>query len=140
MRRQWLVWTCCSLWALCLLGPDAATADAELSAEEIMHRVDDRDDGDRSDREIEMILIDKNDNRRVRRIRSYSRDVGEDIQTIMFFLEPADVRTRGSSPTTTTPRRTTISGSTSRPCARRSASRRVTRAGASWGPISAMPI
>jgi hypothetical protein len=95
MRRQWLVWTCCSLWALCLLGPDAATADAELSAEEIMHRVDDRDDGDRSDREIEMILIDKNDNRRVRRIRSYSRDVGEDIQTIMFFLEPADVKDTG---------------------------------------------
>jgi hypothetical protein len=81
--------------ALCLLGPTSVAAEGELSAEEIMRRVDARDDGDRSIRELEMILIDKNDRRRLRRIRSYSRDVGEDTQTIMFFLEPADVKDTG---------------------------------------------
>jgi hypothetical protein len=70
-------------------------AQVELSAEEIMRRVDARDDGDRSIRDLDMVLIDKNDNRRVRRIRAYSRDVGEDIHTIMFFLEPADVKDTG---------------------------------------------
>jgi len=95
MRRGWMTWTCCSLSALCLSGPAPATAQGELSAEEIMHRVDARDDGDRSIRELEMILIDKNDNRRVRRIRSYSRDDGEDVHTILFFLEPADVKDTG---------------------------------------------
>jgi hypothetical protein len=95
MRTRWSIWVCCSLWTLCLFGSTPATAEDELSAEEIMRRVDERDDGDRSIRELEMILIDKNDRRRMRRIRSYSRDVGEDTQTIMFFLEPADVEDTG---------------------------------------------
>jgi hypothetical protein len=95
MRRKWMTWTCCSLWALCLSGSAPAMAQVELSAEEIMRRVDARDDGDRSIRDLDMTLIDKNDNRRVRRIRAYSRDVGEDIHTIMFFLEPADVKDTG---------------------------------------------
>ncbi len=60
-----------------------------------MDRVDARDDGDHSTQDMEMILLDKNDNRRERRIRSMSRDVGEDTQTIMFFLAPADVKDTG---------------------------------------------
>ncbi|HEY5656273.1 MAG TPA: outer membrane lipoprotein-sorting protein [Myxococcota bacterium] len=89
-------WTWCAcLWALCLLAPAATRAAEPLTAQEIMRRVDARDDGDRSIREVEMILIDKNENRRVRRIRSYSRDVGEDVHTILFFLEPADVEDTG---------------------------------------------
>jgi hypothetical protein len=90
-----MTWICSSLWAPCLLGSAPATAGDELPAQEIMRRVDARDDGDRSIRDLEMILIDKNNNRRVRRIRAYSRDVGEDIHTIMFFLEPADVKETG---------------------------------------------
>ncbi len=95
MRRKWMIWTCCSLWVLLLPGSTPAAAEGELSADEIMRRVDARDDGDRSIRELEMILIDKNDNRRVRRVRSYSRDAGEDVHTILFFLEPADVKDTG---------------------------------------------
>ena len=71
------------------------SSDPTLSALEIMRRVDARDDGDRSVRDMEMILIDKNGNQRTRRIRSFSRDEGEDVQTIMFFLEPADVEDTG---------------------------------------------
>jgi len=74
----------------------AAPALAETpSAREIMQRVDDRDDGDRSVRELEMVLIDKNGGERVRRIRSWSRDDGDDVLSLLFFMEPADVQDTG---------------------------------------------
>ncbi len=66
-----------------------------LSADEIMQKVEARDDGDNSSSELEMILIDKNQQQRVRRIKSFGHDVGKDTQRIMFFLEPADVRNTG---------------------------------------------
>ncbi len=62
---------------------------------EIMERVDARDDGDHAVQDMEMILIDKRGNRRVRKIRSYRRDWGEDTHSIMFFLTPADVKDTG---------------------------------------------
>ena len=61
------------------------------SAREIMQRVEDRDDGDLQTSDMEMILIDKSGYERVRQLRSFGRDVGEDTQSIMFFLSPADV-------------------------------------------------
>ena len=83
------------LTLLALLAAPAVPAAAEMTAREIMQAVDDRDDGDLSVRDMEMILIDKNGNQRVRKIRSWSRDDGEDIHTILFFLEPADVEDTG---------------------------------------------
>jgi hypothetical protein len=78
---------------LAALAP--ATARASLSAREIMQRVEDRDDGDLQTSDLEMVLIDKNEKQRVRKIRSFSRDVGPDTQSIMFFLTPADVKDTG---------------------------------------------
>jgi hypothetical protein len=57
--------------------------------------VDARDDGDRQVQDLEMILIDKNGSQRKRKIRSFRMDQGEDEQSIMFFLEPADVKDTG---------------------------------------------
>jgi hypothetical protein len=62
---------------------------------QIMEWVDERADGDHATQDLEMILIDKNGNKRERTLRSLSRDVGEDTQTIMFFLSPADVKDTG---------------------------------------------
>ena len=42
-----------------------------------------------------MVLIDKNGNQRVRKLRSFGRDVGEDEQSILFFMTPADVEDTG---------------------------------------------
>ncbi|MEM7412666.1 MAG: outer membrane lipoprotein-sorting protein [Myxococcota bacterium] len=82
--------------AACAVGGFLALpASAELSAREIMEAVDARDDGDKSSRELEMVLIDKRGNQRVRKLQSYGRDVGEDDQSIMFFLSPADVEDTG---------------------------------------------
>ena len=73
----------------------ASVASGEMTAREIMEAVDARDDGDKSTRELEMVLIDKRGNQRVRKLKSFGRDVGEDDQSIMFFLSPADVEDTG---------------------------------------------
>ncbi|MDP1635887.1 MAG: outer membrane lipoprotein-sorting protein [Gallionellaceae bacterium] len=73
----------------------APVAAADLSARDIMQRVDDRDDGDNSSAEMEMVLIDKKGHERVRKLRSFNKDKGEDKMRIMFFLEPADVKDTG---------------------------------------------
>ena len=77
-----------------LLVPTLAVGE-ELTAREIMERVDARDDGDNVTQDMEMILIDKNGSQRVRKLRSYARDEGEDDQSIVFFLTPADVEDTG---------------------------------------------
>ncbi len=76
--------------ALCLSLPLAQAED--LTAREIMQRVDDRDDGDNGIMDLEMVLADKNGDQRIRKIRSFLKDKGEDKQRLMFFIEPADVK------------------------------------------------
>ena len=60
-----------------------------------MQWVEDRDDGDDRIADLEMILIDKRGNERIRKIRSFTKDFGEDEHQLMFFLEPADVKDTG---------------------------------------------
>jgi len=80
------------LAALLIVSPGSAE---ELTAREIMERVDARDDGDYSTQDLKMVLIDKRGNQRVRELRSFGRDEGEDEYSIMFFLSPADVEDTG---------------------------------------------
>ncbi|MCE2390644.1 MAG: outer membrane lipoprotein-sorting protein [Proteobacteria bacterium] len=82
------------LGAALLLAAEAGGVSSP-SAREIMQRVEDRDDGDLQTSDLEMILIDKSGYQRVRQLRSFGRDVGEDKQSIMFFLSPADVEDTG---------------------------------------------
>ena len=72
---------------------DAAAA--ELTAREIMEKVDVRDDGDNSTATLEMTLFDKRGDTRVRQVTTFTKDKGRDMQRIMFFLAPADVRGTG---------------------------------------------
>ena len=83
-----------ALWCTIALADDVAGPDV-LTARQIMQFVDERDDGDHGSQDMEMILIDKRGNRRERTIRALARDVGEDEQSIMFFLAPADVKDTG---------------------------------------------
>jgi hypothetical protein len=76
-------------------GDSPLPSESQQKARKIMELVDARDDGDNGIQDMEMILIDKNGNKRERTIRSMSRDVGEDKQSIMFFLSPADVKDTG---------------------------------------------
>ena len=81
--------------ALIAVCSAAARAEGELSAREIMEKVDARDDGDNSTQDLEMVLVDKRGAQRVRKLRAYGRDVGADEQSILFFVAPADVEDTG---------------------------------------------
>jgi len=75
---------------LILMTTNLLSDDAKARA--IMVKVDDRDDGNTIVQDMKMILIDKNNKKRVRDIKSYAKDFGEDTHQIMFFKSPADVK------------------------------------------------
>ena len=77
---------------LLLLALAQAALFASLSVNEIVNKVDTRDDGDNGVATMKMILIDKHKNRRVRDMKKYSKDKGEDIYSAIFFLSPSDVK------------------------------------------------
>ena len=77
------------LMVLCLLFPANLFA---ITADEIAKQVDERDDGDKSISTMDMVLIDKHGKQRIRRMKNFSMDKGEDTQSIIFFLSPADVK------------------------------------------------
>lgn len=66
-----------------------------LNGREIMEKVNARDTGDRSITEMEMILIDKKGNKRVRKLKTFGLEKGKKSLSLMFFLSPADVRNTG---------------------------------------------
>lgn len=66
-----------------------------ITAEEIAQTVSDREDGDNSISKMKMILIDKNGKKRIRDLKTFSKDKGEDTLKVMFFLSPADVKNTG---------------------------------------------
>ncbi len=78
-----------------MLAVGASFAAEAPDARAIMKAVDERDDGDDGISDLEMILIDKRGNERVRRIRLFVKDFGKDDYQLMFFLEPADVKDTG---------------------------------------------
>lgn len=73
----------------------AADSSRPLTGREIMEMVDARDDGDNMTSRMEMILIDKKGHQRTRQIRSFTKDKGDDVLKLMFFLSPADVEGTG---------------------------------------------
>ena len=76
---------------LLLLFPAPVRAQS-LTARQIMEKVDARNDGDRMAADMEMVLIDKQGQQRLRKMRSFNRDQGPDQWRLMFFLAPADVK------------------------------------------------
>lgn len=66
-----------------------------LSAEQIALKVHDRDEGDNLTSKMKMVLIDKNGKKRIRDLKTYAKDKGEDTLKLMFFLSPADVKDTG---------------------------------------------
>ncbi len=66
-----------------------------ITGQEIAQKVHDRDDGDNSTSKMKMILVDKNGKKRIRDLKTYTKDKGEDKLKLMFFLTPADVRNTG---------------------------------------------
>ena len=63
-----------------------------ITDDEIAKQVDERDEGDKSISTMEMVLIDRQGNNRVRKMKTYTMDKGQDTQSVIFFMSPADVR------------------------------------------------
>lgn len=68
---------------------------SELSGREIMQSVKDRPDGETRYATIEMTLVQKSGHQRVRKLESWSMDIGKDSKRIMFFTYPGDVKGTG---------------------------------------------
>lgn len=84
-----ILMTCASLFAAAILMAQPLTGD------QVAAKVHDRPDGDTRYCEINLTLINKNGSKRVRELKSYSKDYGKDRKTIMFFLYPGDVKGTG---------------------------------------------
>ncbi len=63
-----------------------------ITGQEIAQKVHDRDDGDNSTSNMKMIMIDKNGKKRVRELKRFAKDKGDDELKLMFFITPADVK------------------------------------------------
>ncbi|CAC9591190.1 Outer membrane lipoprotein-sorting protein [uncultured Gammaproteobacteria bacterium] len=64
-----------------------------LTGLEIMQKVDDRDDGSSITSTLQMILIDKHNKKRIRQMRTFSKDINENTKhKSIFFLSPSDIK------------------------------------------------
>lgn len=63
-----------------------------ITGEEIAQKVHDRDEGDNVTSEMKMILIDKSGKKRIRDLKVFTKEKGDDTLKLMFFLAPADVK------------------------------------------------
>lgn len=63
-----------------------------ITANELAQKVHDRDDGDNIISNMKMILIDKNKKQRVRDLKTFTKNKGDDTLKLLFFLTPADVK------------------------------------------------
>jgi len=89
-----LAWLILLVWIGVVVTAGSVNA-GELTGRQIMELVDARDDGDNGTQDMEMVLIDKRGNQRIRKLRAFSRDEGEDEYSILFFLSPADIKDTG---------------------------------------------
>ncbi len=65
---------------------------ADMTAKEVMVKVDDRDTGETAIQDSTMILIDRKKRQRVRQTKQFVKEYGDDTKSISFFLSPADVK------------------------------------------------
>jgi len=63
-----------------------------LTPKEIVEKSDKVDDGETSISDTTMIMIDKRNKQRVRKIKGFRKDYGEDKKSISVFLSPAEVK------------------------------------------------
>lgn len=80
------------LFILCLsINPGLVIA-AELTAAQVIYEADNRYDGDSAVIDYTLVLIDRRERQRVRDLRMYSKDYGQDNRTLSQFDSPADIR------------------------------------------------
>lgn len=66
-----------------------------IDAHQVAVNVDERDEGQDQISDLEMTLTNKQGQQRVRKVQMYRKKYGDDEKSVMFFLEPADVKGTG---------------------------------------------
>ncbi|MBL4820572.1 MAG: outer membrane lipoprotein-sorting protein [Gammaproteobacteria bacterium] len=79
------------MWAFSI----SSTQAEELNAEQVIKQADERYDGDTAIVDYTLVLIDRRDRQRSRKLRMYSKDYGKDSKTLSQFDSPADIRGTG---------------------------------------------
>lgn len=64
----------------------------KMTAREIIEKVYNRPEGDDQTSNLTMTLINKSGKKRIRKIKQFTKDMGEMEKSIMFFQSPADVK------------------------------------------------
>ncbi len=64
----------------------------DMTAREIIEKVYNRPEGDDMTSNLTMTLINKSGKERIRKIKQFTKDMGEMEKSIMFFQSPADVK------------------------------------------------
>jgi len=91
------VWLCALGLGSFLLSPlgSSGVSAADLSADDIVMRVNEVDDGDFLTRKLSMKMVDKRGKERQRETISYRKDYPGEMRTVLFYLSPANVRNTG---------------------------------------------
>ena len=79
----------CLLLLVVLLLPNISIA---MSAYEIMKKVDQRYTGETIEQTSTLVLIDKKNRKRERKLKGFTKEVSEGTKSISFFLSPSDVK------------------------------------------------
>jgi len=74
------------------IGVSPKITGQSLSGKQIIENVYNRPAGDDQTSDLTMTLINKSGNQRVRKIKQFTKDLGDVEKSIMFFLSPADVK------------------------------------------------
>ena len=83
------------LSAILLMCSAVSLSAAGLTGRDVMLKAKNRPDGDTRYATLTMTLIQKNGNRRERKLVSWAMDVGKDSKRVMFFTYPGDVKGTG---------------------------------------------
>lgn len=88
MRIRWLVLAL----AFVAIAPFASADDAPPAGEEIVRRVNARDEGESVSRTWTMELVEKDGTIRERTLRSYRRRFGDEKRAVLFFEDPPTIK------------------------------------------------
>lgn len=72
-----------------------ATTSVAQTGREIMLQADNRPEAKTTQAELTLTLVNKRGKERIRKMKSYSMDVGKDKKSLMFFTYPGDVKGTG---------------------------------------------
>lgn len=90
--RQYLCTYLLTILAIGLVRVSGWAELPDIDAYQVILNEDEREDGDDQSSDLEMTLINKKGQERIRKVVSYRKDYGDDDKSVMFFLEPADVK------------------------------------------------